>query len=123
MVRTRAGFAQLARVEIVRQAQFGSFVASRTKVIVQVGFGSRPSFLKDVLRYFAAEHRETIRFGYLDRTGAVAYPAWSLKHFGPVLESQRVAPSEAPDGYYLFANSQAVAFHPAVIVDHQNDLA
>lgn len=101
--------------------QFGSFVASRRVAIIKVGTGSDPSFLKGIRRYFAAEHRFAVAFGYIDRWSTIAFSAWSTKVFGGPFATRRGASTDA-SGYYLFVDGQAIAFDQGVAIDANFDL-
>ncbi len=87
-----------------------------------IGRGKQPSFLPEVVRYFADEYKDDVRFGYIDQT-RVPFSAWAMKYVGHVFKGQRALPRAAPDGYYLFSNGQANAFHPGKTFDQDTDLA
>jgi hypothetical protein len=96
----------------VTQQTFQALLKERPKVIVRIGTGSSPgSFLQGIIDHFGADLGDGVAFGAFD-TSTLLYAPWLMKFVGTLWAS---APSSAPDGYYLFVDGSARAFHPGTV--------
>jgi hypothetical protein len=93
-------------VPAVSRAGFRTFVTSAPIVVVRVGPRYALWVAPAVARHFLDEHPGHVRIGVFDRA-QVASRRWLVRQVAPL-----IAAAEAPDGYYLFRDGEAVAFHP-----------
>jgi len=93
------------RVESLSQENFKAFLTSSTLAIVHIGNMQRVTFLRGVERYFNAEYRKRIRFGYLYRDAGPT-SRWLTKYIKMLFDAPMAY------GYYLFRGGAFLDYHP-----------
>jgi hypothetical protein len=90
--------------------EFHSFVRSKPVVIIEVRDGMPAASLVswDVALFFTVEYKNAFAFGIVDSSTA-RFPCWFPQHV------RKAISGSASDGFYLFVNGAATAFHSETI--------